>query len=566
MKHGFYFGRRDAGMNFSAENHGENLHRTRVATRDRVVELQRAAARVEIILRQRTTTIMALVFFFLCSSLAADARHAPVANPGCEDATPKQCLARAFEAMGGRERLQQVMNLRVHSIGHTLLMEQSYRQAPFITSYEAATTTFAFNQQRAISETRLTWPESDENQAESTSTVVVGPEGGITRGQSGDTPCGLSSLDDARYWLALGPTRILLAAADAPDLRFADGEDLRSTQHTVLAFSWQTVPVKVLLNRYNHLPDAIDTTQQFHDFWFFWGDVKQRVYFDNWKLVQGIPFPTNWIIERNGSIWRSVQMLKIEFNVPIDQASFHMDAAVAARSAASTGWNHPSKGDKPVELAPGIDFFAGAWNSTIVKQADGIVILEAPISGRYTQGIIEEAKKRYPGLSIKAVVSTSDSWPHTGGLRFAVSQRIPVYILDLNRPLLDREMQARHSIEPDELEKLRNRPAPVWKIVSAKTEVGTGANRMELYPLRGASTERQYMVYFPEQHLLYASDTLSLNEDGTLYDPELMNEVADAVKRNGLTVEKVFAMHQGPTEWGRTVALVDKAKLGSPND
>jgi len=40
------------------------------------------------------------------------------------------------------------------------------------------------------------------------------------------------------------------------------------------------------------------------------------------------------------------------------------------------------------------------------------------------------------------VLSTSDSWPHTGGVRQAVAMDLPVYILDLNRPLLDRMMSA----------------------------------------------------------------------------------------------------------------------------
>ena len=82
---------------------------------------------------------------------------------------------------------------------------------------------------------------------------------------------------------------------------------------------------------------------------------------------------------------------------------------------------------------------------------------------------------------------------------------------------------------------------------------------MELYPLRGASTERQYLVYFPQHHLLYASDTLAINDDGTLYDPELMREVVEAVEREGLQVSTVFAMHQGPVPWTSAVALVKKA-------
>jgi hypothetical protein len=174
--------------------------------------------------------------------------------------------------------------------------------------------------------------------------------------------------------------------------------------------------------------------------------------------------------------------------------------------------------------------------------------------------VFKEARKRHPGVPITAVLSTSNSWPHTGGVRQAVALDLPVYILDLNRPLLDRMMGAPHTLEPDALQSSKTTLKPRWKIVATKQEIGSGANRMELYPLRGASTERQYMVYFPEHHLLYASDTLALNDDGTLYDPELMNEVAQAVKRENLTVDTVFAMHQGPLPWEQVLALIEKSR------
>jgi hypothetical protein len=174
--------------------------------------------------------------------------------------------------------------------------------------------------------------------------------------------------------------------------------------------------------------------------------------------------------------------------------------------------------------------------------------------------VVKEAHKRHPGMRISAILSTSDSWPHTGGVRQAVALGLPVYILDLNQPLLDRMMSAPHTIEPDALQKSKNPKAPHWKIVAGRQEIGGGKNRMELYPLRGASTERQYMVYFPEHHLLYASDALSLNDDGSLYDPELMYEVAQAVKRENLIVDTVFAMHQGPMPWEKVIGLIEKSR------
>lgn len=505
-------------------------------------------------------------YLLICACLAAGSclsanAARPAAVPGCTGLTAKQCLALSFDAMGGRGKLETLTSLRMQTVSHTLLAEQSYRQAPFITSYERDLTTFDLSGSRTVTEAKLTWPENDLNQPDQEATLIVGPAGGVYHAESGDSPCGLSDIDTARQQLALGPARILLTAAAAADLHFAPPETVRGSEHAVLAFTWQKTPVRLLLNPYNHLPDAVETTQEFHDFWYFWGDVRQRIYFDNFKLIDGITFPTNLVEERNGMVWSSQQALNVEFNVPIDEKAFAMDARAAASSLAQPGWNRPFRVKTDTVLAPGIDLFPGSWNSTIVKEPEGIVILEAPISGLYTRGVIDEARKRYPGAKIIAVLSTSDSWPHTGGVRAAVADGLQVYILDLNRPLLDKMMSAPHSIDPDALERARQ-ARPNWKIVAAREEVGSGPNRMELYPLRGAATERQYMVYFPEHKLLYASDTLALNPDGSLYDPELMNEVAQAVQREGLSVDKVYAMHEGPVEWSRIVTLIQKAHHG----
>jgi hypothetical protein len=513
----------------------------------------------------RTAVVLGMAFTFFLPAIT-HAQDTSTNAPGCHDKTAKQCVDLALDAMGGRDRLEKIKSIRVQTIGHTLLTEQSYRQAPFITSYDRGQSTLDFAGQRFLAEEKSTWPESDPGQSDSEATLIVGPDGGVIHTPKADYPAPLGSLHAARQELALGPARILLTAADAPDLRFDASEMLRGTSHTVVAFTWQKIPVRVLLNPFNHLPDAVETTQEFHDFWYFWGDVQQRIYFDNFELYHGVSYPTNEVEERNGVIWSSTQALNVEFNAPLDEKSFAMEAKAAKQSASSPGWNRPFHADKPTALAPGVDLYPGAWNSTIIKQPDGVVILEAPISGLYIQGVIDEAKKKYPGAPITAVLSTSDSWPHTGGVRTVVAQGLPIYILDLNQPLLDKMMAAPRTLDPDALQIARNAKAASgadavnWKIVSGKMELGSGDNRMQLFPLRGASTERQYMVYFPQFRLLYASDTLALNDDGSLYDPELMHEVAQAVQRENLQVDTVFAMHQGPIPWTQVTALLEKAR------
>ena len=489
---------------------------------------------------------------------AASKAAAESQTPGCEGLDARSCLARATTAMGGQDKLSAIATGQLDLIGNTQLMEQSYRQAPFITAYTRDQTTIDFAAQQLLRKEHAVWPESDLKQADSDSTLIVTPAGGVFRNGTQDSPSDAASLTAARQTLALGPERILLTAAAAQDLHYAPAETLRSTPHTVLAFTWNGIPVRVLLNRFNHLPDAVETTQQFNDFWYYWGDVEQRVDFDNWRWVNGIEYPSNQVTERNGALWSSAQALDITFNKPVDDKDFAVDAKAAAASAKQKGWKAATfhaEHDKP--LADGIDLFLGSWNTTIIKQPGGVVILETPISSSFTEGILAEAKKRYPGAPINAVLSTSDSWPHVGGIRFDVAQGLPIYILDLNQPLLDRMLTAPHTIDPDALQTAKK--SPHWNIVADKTEIGTGPNRMVLYPLRGASTERQYMVYFPERHLLYASDTLVVNDDHTLYDPELFHEVEQAVEREHLAVDTVYAMHQAPVSWADAVAMLRKA-------
>src|SRR5262249_18496705 len=110
------------------------------------------------------------------------------------------------------------------------------------------------------------------------------------------------------------------------------------------------------------------------------------------------------------------------------------------------------RGSSPAqEVAPGVELISGLWNVEEIRQSDGIGILEGPISSGYSKRVIEDARKRFPGLPIKAVISTSDAWPHIGGLREYAAEGIPVYALDLNRPILERLLSAHHHLEPDTL-------------------------------------------------------------------------------------------------------------------
>jgi hypothetical protein len=308
----------------------------------------------------------------------ASQRTTGPATPGCESLDPNGCLERVLDAMGGRERLTAVRTVQMDVVGHTELMEQSYSQAPFITAYDRIQVTLDYTEQRAIEKQHVVWPEADLGQSDSDMVLIVTPAGGVTRRAGQDEPCSAAELDRVRQELALGPDRLLLTASAAPDLHYEAPEILRSTEHTVLAFTWNGILVRVAVNRFNHLPDAVDTKQQFRDFWFYWGDVEQRVYFDNWRWVSGIEYPSNQVTERNGALWSSSQAVNVAFNVPVEEKDFAMDARTAKIGAQQKGWAGATLRGQGQALFNGIVLFPGAWNTTLVRQTDGVVILETP--------------------------------------------------------------------------------------------------------------------------------------------------------------------------------------------
>lgn len=367
--------------------------------------------------------------------------------------------------------------------------------------------------------------------------------------------------------LAISPERLLLTAFDARDLRKAPSVVLQSVPQDVVAFSVNGSPATLFLNRYTHLPTALDYAGPAarQDFWRFFGDTTMRIFYSYWWLGNsGVRLPMQWDIYRNGLHDMSLMATKVIWSAGPDEAllqiSPELRAAFAKQAAAAS---LPPKLTAAVEIAPGIAFIPGAWNISFVRQPDGIVILEAPISSAYSEQVIGQARKLYPGLPIKAVVTTSDSWPHIAGIRTYVALGVPIYCLDLNVPILTRLAHAHFSNPPDELE-LHSRK-PRFMPVSGKTVIGAGPTAIELYPLRGETGERQMIAYFPAQRLLYGSDPFQEDSNGRYRTTQSVSELVDAVAREGLHPQRFYLMHVAPANWSKALDSIAPANLRFPD-
>jgi hypothetical protein len=454
----------------------------------------------------------------------------------------------ALAAMGGEQKIRDLKTIHFTAAGHRNLLEQSERpEGPYIIDY------FHIDEWRDLE--HGSWKQETKTQnalEEGARTVIVSGGAAVQKLGAREMPASGEELQDAEDVLTFSPERVLLKGLASPDLKRLPDLSLQSVPHKQVSFTQNGTPVRVFLNEETHLPTAVEWVKAYPYgiFWSIWGDVTTRAYYSFWWLQDGIHYPLQIDVFRNGLPDRTAAITKIEFNSSSPPDTFAISTASRDAFAARpklTADDRPFGSRPPQEPAPGIVIIPGPWNSTIVRQQDGTIVLEAPMSSGYSARIIAEAARRFPGVPVKAVITTSDAWPHIGGVREYVARGVPVYAVARTVPLLQRFLSAPRTILPDALAKAPRKPE--LRLVNAKLALGAGPNRMEIYPLRGETTERQMMVYFPEHKLLYGSDAFQKTPDGKWFYTQTISEVAAAVEREHLAVETFFMMHMGITPW-----------------
>lgn len=465
-------------------------------------------------------------------------------------------IHQSMDALGGEEKLRAIHAIEFKGIGFRNELEQSERpEGPWMPDFFQSDEIRDFTniRYRTVRQSKTLNNTGWDNAAWSDPLVLVTVGGSSARFAQGKfSAISAAGVKDVEETLALDPLQVLLTALDASDLHAAPDAQVHGFTQQVLAFTWKSELVKVYLSSYSHLPTCIDVTRARPADYFQgpWGDVTVRTAFATWSIdPSGVRYPRQWSKDMNGQPYSTYTANEVKFNPVIDEQDFAIPEDVRKASVAPPNLNDVPLGapnTSPLEVVPGVEYIYGPvnFNATEIRQKDGIVILEGVISSGYSAKIIEDAKRRFPGLPIKAVITTSDSWPHIGGIREYAARGIPIYALDLNRPILTRLLAAPHKLNPDALAKSPR--AAKFNFVSQRTVLGSGENRIEIIPFRTVTGERQMMVYFPEAKLVYTSDLFSIRADGTLFLPEMAQEAVDAMTRENLAVDRVYGMHYNP--------------------
>jgi glyoxylase-like metal-dependent hydrolase (beta-lactamase superfamily II) len=494
--------------------------------------------------------------------VVAGALVAPVMSPATRVSSARrigpsahEIVLASAEAIGGVDRLRSIRGVRVEEVGSEYLISTVTRRdaPPRMISQTIATLRSA-----ADSSMRRTLVQVLPMRAGTlTSTTIVSHgAAAVVRGK-GLVPASVFDLETSTEELLLSPERVLLTALDAKDLRLERDTTIGAVRHHVVSLGIGGARVRLFMDAASGFPTKLELVRAYPSsvFWAMWGDLTLITTWSAWAMEQGgVWYPRQRSVSLNGAAFRAYVVSSLDLaaapapdSLAIPDSVRAVFASVAARQrlVAERG-TLPTLTPSPI--ASNAVLYQGGYQSAAVKQADGVVIIEAPESSAKSKAVLADIATRWPGTRVKAVITTSPMWMHIGGLREYAARRVPIYALDVNVPVVRSLLSAPYAQAPDSLAKVR--VAPVIRSVGHLTTIGQGAERLELRPARGQHSSSMMVVYLPDQRLLYASDVVLPDAFEPVFAAGYWEELARVVKREGLTVERLFAEHLPATPWG----------------
>ncbi len=469
-------------------------------------------------------------------------------NSYAQNSKAVNLLNSSLESMGGNDLLSSLKSLRYTAKGHEYMLEQSERPAgPFMVSY------FTVQVEKNLTNPKCLYSFKYAANSRPYQILVDGDRVGAINGKNM-----FPMYPETDEQTDLAPEKIIFTAIQS-NPQYIKDTVLQGINHHVIFFSWKQVPIRLFINQYTHLITGVEIMRYYtSNFNYVWGDTKRLTLYSFWHLEKnGLHYPFQSDVFVNGQHFSTATIDSIQFDQLISLDSLVITDSSFAKMQLMKKMIDPLEEPKlkSTEIASGIYFVPGNWNTSFIKTEMGIYIIEAPVSSVYSDAVIEEIKKIFPATKIAGIISTSDAWPHIGGLRTYAAQNIPIYILDLNHGVVKDLLLAKHTIFPDRLSLKKTIPA--LNLINKRAVLGTGDNQMEIYPMYTESGERMMVIYFPVKKLLYTSDLVQPSSKGGFFMKQYLSEINDVVNREGLSVENIFGMHLPLTSYSKLLKALD---------
>ncbi|HEV2885196.1 MAG TPA: MBL fold metallo-hydrolase [Pyrinomonadaceae bacterium] len=511
-------------------------------------------------MNSRIGSIAPLFVLLLVTSLSPLTVHAQrrtVASGSLRSyAQAQKTLEAGITALGGLQAIRDAKDVSARISGYSYARNQSLHvNAPYDKMSREENLYIDVANRKYIIETRDPLPGGFVFGGKQ---VIVGNQGFFVNPRDKTvSPLNLANFNNIGL-LRRFPHLLLIAAYEtaASTLRWRGQEMYAGKLHNVISFASNNGIVWTLffdartnlLSKYEQMvSDSIA------------GDSIQETIFPGYRSVGALKVPTKRITKRAGELTEEVDYKDVQFNTRPG------DAAFAKPDGLDELPQFTPPPTKETKLADGVYLFESGANSLVVEFADYVMVIEPYAGGRGAKPTINKVREMFPQKQLKYVVITHHHDDHSGGLRGYIAEGVTIVTTAANQKYFEKMAASNFTINRDD--QTTNKKKPVFQFIKNEKSLFDDGNQvMEIIDIGPSPHAKEMLIaYLPKHKLVFQGDLVNLPNTGK-YMPTTVNvstiHFFDMVKRLGLDVDRVAAVHGPTTSWDDLRKAVEKTRVG----
>jgi glyoxylase-like metal-dependent hydrolase (beta-lactamase superfamily II) len=263
-------------------------------------------------------------------------------------------------------------------------------------------------------------------------------------------------------------------------------------------------------------------------------DIPIEVFYEGWEATpSGLLFPKYVYVGVDGKLVHSETRKTVTVNGTLAASAFALppnttlppnNVEDAARGAANHEFHQvfasfgiPLDGldltTNAEQIDPGVWYIRGfSHNTLVVEQANGIVVMEAPLYPERADAIISWIKTQFPTKPITHVLATHHHSDHAAGLRSFVAAGARVVVHESIAGFYREVFRAPSTVRPDKQAQTPGTPNIITVPINGSFRIDDAAHPVVAYHLENTHAADMLMFYLPNEKTLFLSD---------LYNPGL---------------------------------------------
>ncbi len=329
------------------------------------------------------------------------------------------------------------------------------------------------------------------------------------------------------------PHLILKDIAATPNMATDGGAAiLDGSIHNLLVVNNPVHPVTLYVNAKTGKISKLVTLESEH----LHRDVPVEYFYEGWEATpSGLLFPKNVYVGVDGHLVHTETRTAVAVNPTLAASLFQLPANTnlppynaedAARGAANSqfhlifaGFGIPLDGQdlttNATQIDPGVWYIRGfSHNTIVVEQANGIVVLEAPLYPERADAIIAWIRTQFPSKPITHVLATHHHSDHSAGLRSFVAAGARVVVHESVAAFYREIFRAPSTVRQDTLARTPAAATIITVPINGSFRIEDATHPVVAYHLTSTHAEDLLMFYLPNEKTIFTSDVWSPGQGG----------------------------------------------------